>query len=337
MRVVVTGGAGFLGSHLCVRLLADGNEVIAVDDLSTGHAANVEHLLSDGRFALVQADVSRWEYVTELPRADWILHLASPASPVAYREMPIHTLRAGSLGTFAMLEHAVRDGANFLLASTSEVYGDPLVHPQPESYWGNVNPVGWRSCYDEAKRFAEALTMAYVWERGVDARIARIFNTFGPRMRLDDGRPMTTFAVAALTGTPIPVQGDGLQTRSFCYVGDTVEALVRLMTLGDEYPTNIGATRETTILEIAQLVQAAVQDSAGCTSRIEFVERVEDDPQRRRPDTARAREMLGWEPVVSLEEGIRRTVGWVREELRLGREGRSSRSSALLRRGCSAG
>ncbi|HEU5002980.1 MAG TPA: UDP-glucuronic acid decarboxylase family protein [Actinomycetota bacterium] len=308
MRVLVAGGAGFLGSHLCERLIAEGNEVLCFDTLLTGSLDNLTSLRGEPRFAFEQIDVTqRLEVSGPL---EWIMHLASPASPVDYFGHPIHTLKLGSLATFNCLGLARATGAGFFLASTSEVYGDPLVHPQPESYWGNVNPVGVRSVYDEAKRFAEAATMAYHREHAVPVRIARIFNTYGPRMRRNDGRAIPAFISQALTGQPMTVHGDGSQTRSLCYVDDTIEGFIRL--LGSERasgrPVNIGNPEEVTVLQLAERVRSA----AGSGSEIVFRERPLDDPQRRCPDPGLARELLGWTPAIPLARGIERTLEWAR-------------------------
>jgi dTDP-glucose 4,6-dehydratase len=308
-RVVVTGGAGFVGSWLCERLLADGAEVVCVDSLVTGARDNVRHLEErpprSRAFTFVEADVCEpLPDVVESGPVDAVLHLASIASPVHYQRLPIETLRSGSVGTIAVLELAQRHGARFLLASTSEVYGDPEVHPQPESYWGHVNPVGPRSVYDESKRFAEAITMAYRRDRGVDTAIARIFNTYGPRMALDDGRVVPAFVTQALAGEPLTVFGEGTQTRSLCWVEDTVDGLVRLARSAEPGPVNVGGDRETTMLELAELVRALV----GSHSAIRFLDLPEDDPKVRRPDCTLARELLGWEPTVALQEGLRRTI-----------------------------
>jgi dTDP-glucose 4,6-dehydratase len=307
-RVVVTGGAGFIGSHLCERLLADGAEVVCVDNLMTGRRENVEHLLGE-RFLLLEQNVS--DGVAVDGPVDAVLHLASPASPVDYLRLPIQTLKVGALGTHNALGLAKAKDARFLLASTSEVYGDPLVHPQSESYWGNVNPIGPRGVYDEAKRYAEALTMAYHRAHGLRTRIARIFNTMGERMRPDDGRAVPTFVAQALRGEPLTVHGDGTQTRSVGYVSDLVEGIVRLIDSDVSEPVNLGNPNEVTVLELARTVARVV----GVEPEIRFGPRPEDDPTVRRPDITRARELLGWEPVVGLEEGLTRTVAWFRERL----------------------
>ena len=306
MRVLVTGAAGFLGSHLCDRLLAQGYRVVGMDNFLTGNSANVAHLRSHPDFQLVLHDVTN--FIELEGPLDAVLHFASPASPVDYLEHPIPTLKVGSLGTHKALGLAKAKGARFLLASTSEVYGDPLVHPQPESYWGNVNPVGPRGVYDEAKRFAEALTMAYHRYHGLDTRIVRIFNTYGPRMRPHDGRVVSNFIVQALHGEPLTVYGDGSQTRSFCYVDDLVTGIVLLFERGDADPTNLGNPHEFTVRELAALVLKLTG------SRSEIVERPlpVDDPRVRQPDIARVRETLGWEPKVGLEEGLRRTIDYFR-------------------------
>ncbi len=306
MRVLITGAAGFLGSHLVDRFLEGGHDVVGLDNFVTGSPDNVAHLADHDRFRLIEHDISRpVELEGEL---DGILHFASPASPVDYLEMPIQTLKVGSLGTHNCLGIAKSKGARFLLASTSEVYGDPQVHPQPESYWGHVNPIGIRGCYDEAKRFAEAMTMAYHRAHGIDTRIVRIFNTYGPRMRAGDGRVVSNFIVQALRGDPITVYGDGSQTRSFCYVSDEVEGIYRLFMSDHTEPTNIGNPGEFTIRELAEIVVEEV----GGESRVEFLPLPQDDPKVRRPDISSARERLGWEPTVDLREGLRRTVPWLR-------------------------
>ena len=305
-RTVVTGGAGFLGSHLCEQLLKRGHEVVALDNFLTGTPENVEHLLEVDGFRLVKADVTEYVHVTG--PVDNVLHFASPASPVDYLELPIETMKVGSLGTLHALGLAKEKGSRFLLASTSETYGDPQVHPQPESYWGHVNPVGPRGVYDEAKRFAEALTMAYRRAHGVDTAIVRIFNTFGPRMRPNDGRAIPTFIRQALAGEPLTVAGDGSQTRSVCYVDDLVTGLMALLASDLPGPVNIGNPHELSMLELAQ----RIVDLTGSTSGIEFVERPVDDPTVRRPDITLAQQALGWEPVVDVDEGLRRTIAWFR-------------------------
>ncbi|MBN1355700.1 SDR family oxidoreductase [bacterium] len=301
MRILVTGGAGFLGSHLCERLLAEGHEVIAMDNLITGDVANIEQIRNDG-FLFIKQDVTNYIYIDG--PLDAILHFASPASPVDYLELPIQTLKVGSLGTHKALGLAKAKKARFLLASTSEVYGDPLIHPQKESYWGNVNPVGPRGVYDEAKRFAEALTMAYHRYHGVDTRIVRIFNTYGPRMRINDGRVVPTFIAQALEGNPLTVFGDGTQTRSFCYVDDLIEGIYRLLMSDCHDPVNIGNPSEMTILDFAGIILKLV----GRPEEILFKPLPVDDPKVRQPDISRAKELLSWEPVISLETGLKRTI-----------------------------
>jgi dTDP-glucose 4,6-dehydratase len=305
-RAVVTGGARFLGSHLCERLLRDGYQVVCLDNLCTGSAANVAHLPERGPFRLVRADVT--DRVPVVGDVDVVLHFASPASPVDYLRMPVETLRVGSAGTLHALDLAREKQARFLLASTSETYGDPQVHPQPESYWGHVNPVGPRGVYDEAKRFAEAATMAYRRSRGVDTAIVRIFNTHGPRMRPDDGRAVPTFVRQALAGEPLTVAGDGRQTRSIQYVDDLVEGCMRLLGSTLAGPVNIGNPQEVSITELAALVL----ELTGAPGPVVQVPRPEDDPTVRRPDIALARAELGWTPRVDLAGGLRRTIDWFR-------------------------
>ncbi|HEY6934035.1 MAG TPA: UDP-glucuronic acid decarboxylase family protein [Marmoricola sp.] len=307
MRIVVTGGAGFLGSHLCTRLVADGHDVLCLDNFLTGLPRNVEHLLGHDRFRLVKADVTDYVHVTG--EVDLVLHFASPASPIDYLELPIETMKVGSVGTLHALGLAKERGARFVLASTSEAYGDPQVHPQSEDYWGHVNPVGPRGVYDEAKRFGEALTMAYRRTHGVDTGIVRIFNTFGPRMRPNDGRAIPNFIRQALNGDPITVAGDGKQTRSVCYVDDLIEGILRFALTDHPGPMNIGNPSEISMLELAEWIR----DLVGSQSEISFIERPTDDPAVRRPDITLARETLGWKPVVDVEEGLRRTIDWFRE------------------------
>ena len=307
LRAVVTGGAGFLGSHLGDRLVESGYDVLCVDNLLTGSRANVAGLVDRDCFRLVETDVS--EGITVPGPVDAVLHFASPASPADYLRLPIETMQAGSAGTLHALELAREKGARFVLASTSETYGDPLVHPQPETYWGNVNPVGPRAVYDEAKRFAEALTMAYRRTHQVDTGIVRIFNTYGPRMRPDDGRVVPAFITQALRGEPMTVAGDGGQTRSLCYVGDLVEGVMRMLRCRHPGPVNIGSPEELTVLQLAGVVSELTGSDAGIT----FVPLPADDPTLRRPDIAVARSALGWEPHVDLREGLRCTIAWFRQ------------------------
>jgi dTDP-glucose 4,6-dehydratase len=306
MRILITGAAGFLGSHLCDRFLADGHTVVGLDNFLTGHPDNIAHLMGHERFSFIRHNISEYAYVAG--ELDGVLHFASPASPVDYLEMPIQTLKVGSLGTHNALGLALAKGARFLLASTSEVYGDPLVHPQPEGYWGNVNPIGPRGCYDEAKRFAEAMTMAYHRAHGVDTRIVRIFNTYGPRMRPGDGRVVSNFIVQALQGEPLTVYGDGSQTRSFCYVADEVEGIHRLFMSDEHQPVNIGNPNEFTVRQLAELVV----ELTGSSSPIKSLPLPTDDPKVRQPDIARARALFGWEPTVQLREGLERTIEYFR-------------------------
>ncbi|VTT98029.1 nad-dependent epimerase dehydratase : NAD-dependent epimerase/dehydratase OS=Rhodothermus marinus (strain ATCC 43812 / DSM 4252 / R-10) GN=Rmar_1858 PE=4 SV=1: Epimerase [Gemmataceae bacterium] len=312
MRTLITGGAGFIGSHLCDRFLAEGHEVVAVDNFITGTPENIAHLLGNPRFKLIGHDISNPLKVKE--KIDNVLHFASPASPVDYLEHPIQTLKVGSLGTHNALGLAKAHGARYLLASTSEVYGDPLEHPQQENYWGNVNPVGVRGVYDEAKRFSESMTMAYHRVHGVSTHIVRIFNTYGERMRLNDGRVLPNFMYQALTGQPITVYGDGKQTRSFQYVSDLVEGVVRLLATDDPNPVNIGNPAEITILQFAEEVKAL----AGADSRIVFRPLPQDDPKVRQPDITRARALLGWEPKVGRAEGLKRTMDYFRAKVKKG-------------------
>ena len=313
MRILITGGAGFIGSHLCDYLLQRGHEVLAMDNLSTGSTANIAHLAGNDCFQFIKHNVT--EYIFVEGPIDAVMHLASLPSPVDYLNYPIQTLKVGALGTHKALGLAKAKGARFLLASTSEVYGDPLVHPQPEDYWGNVNPVGPRGVYDESKRFAEALAMAYHRYHGVETRIVRIFNTYGPRMRLDDGRVVPNFIRQAILGEPLTVYDEGTRTRSFCYVSDLVEGMVRLLMSDEVYPVNLGNPCEMTILEFAK----KVLEVTGSSSTIDFIqpkdERTKDDPMVRQPDISKARRVLGWEPVVPLEEGLARTIEWFRTRL----------------------
>jgi len=307
-RAVVTGGAGFLGSHICERLLSDGWQVVCLDNFLTGTPRNIEHLVSNPDFRMVRANVT--DYVHVGGDVDVIYHFASPASPIDYLQLPIQTMKVGSIGTLHMLGMAKEKQARFVLASTSEAYGDPEVHPQPESYWGNVNPVGPRGVYDEAKRFAEALTMAYRRYHDVDTGIVRIFNTHGPRLRVNDGRAIPTFIKQALKNEPMTIAGDGTQTRSIQYVDDLVEGVVRMAAAAHSGPINIGTPHEVSMLELADTVKRLCASS----SDIRFIERPEDDPEVRQPDIALAREVLGWEPVVPFEEGLKRTIAWFREQ-----------------------
>ncbi len=306
-RTLITGGAGFLGSHLCDRFVAEGHEVVCMDNFVTGSPDNVAHLVGHERFELVRHDVSNYVYVAG--ELDYILHFASPASPIDYLKLPIQTLKVGALGTHNLLGLTKAKGARFLLASTSEVYGDPEVHPQRETYWGNVNPVGFRGVYDEAKRFAEAITMAYHRYHGVETRIVRIFNTYGPRMRLDDGRALPAFMGQALRGEPITVFGDGSQTRSFQYVDDLVEGIHRLLLSGETEPVNVGNPDEVSIKAFAEEVVALT----GSASTITYEPLPADDPQVRQPDITRAREVLGWSPRVDRADGLRRTLDYFRQ------------------------
>ncbi|EJF11287.1 MULTISPECIES: UDP-glucuronic acid decarboxylase family protein [Pontibacter] len=310
-RVLVTGGAGFLGSHLCDRFIAEGYHVIAMDNLITGNLENIEHLFKLEQFEFYHHDVSKFVHVPG--ELDYILHFASPASPIDYLKIPIQTLKVGSLGTHNLLGLAKAKGARMLIASTSEVYGDPLVHPQNEDYWGNVNPVGPRGCYDEAKRFQEAMTMAYHMHHGLETRIVRIFNTYGPRMRLDDGRVLPAFLSQALRGEPLSIFGDGSQTRSFCYVDDLVEGIYRLLLSDYPYPVNVGNPSEITIRQFAEEICRLT----GAELNIEYQPLPTDDPQKRQPDISKAKEVLGWEPKVDRAEGLQRTLEYFKEKVKL--------------------
>ena len=314
MRVLITGAAGFIGSHLCERFLNEGHEVIGLDNFITGRPENIAHLFENPNFTFIRYDVTNFLYVEG--KVDLVLHFACPASPVDYMNHPIHTMKVNSVGTLNTLGLAKEKGSRYVFASSSEVYGNPEVHPQPETYWGKVNPIGPRSVYDEAKRFSEALTMAYHRQHGLDVRIVRIFNTYGPRMRRDDGRVIPTFITQALRGEDLTVHGDGTQTRSFCYVDDLVEGIYRVaVTEGLEGEVfNLGNPEEHTILDLAKMVIEITKSSSG----IKFVERRKDDPDRRKPDITKAKKLLGWEPKVSLREGLERTVEWFRRTLRGG-------------------
>jgi len=308
-RILITGGAGFIGSHLCDYLLLKGHHVLCMDNFITGDIKNIEHI-RDEKFLFVKHDVTNYIYVEG--KLDYILHFASPASPIDYLNHPIQTLKVGSLGTHKALGLAKEKNAVFVLASTSEVYGDPLVHPQKENYWGNVNPIGPRGVYDEAKRFAEAITMAYHTYHGLKTRIVRIFNTFGPRMRINDGRAVPTFISQALNGEDITVFGDGSQTRSFCYVSDLVEGIYRLMMSDESEPVNIGNPNEMTVLQLAERILKKTDNK----SKIIFKPLPVDDPKQRRPDISKAKKLLKWEPIVSLEEGLDRTIEYFKEKLK---------------------
>ncbi len=314
MRVLITGAAGFIGSHLCERFLNEGHEVIGLDNFITGRPENIAHLFENPNFTFIRYDVTNFLYVEG--KVDLVLHFACPASPVDYMNHPIHTMKVNSVGTLNTLGLAKEKGSRYVFASSSEVYGNPEVHPQPETYWGKVNPIGPRSVYDEAKRFSEALTMAYHRQHGLDVRIVRIFNTYGPRMRRDDGRVIPTFIIQALRGEDLTVHGDGTQTRSFCYVDDLVEGIYRVaVTEGLEGEVfNLGNPEEHTILDLAKMVIEITKSSSG----IKFVERRKDDPDRRKPDITKAKKLLGWEPKVNLREGLERTVEWFRRTLRGG-------------------
>jgi dTDP-glucose 4,6-dehydratase len=318
MRILITGAAGFLGSHLCARLLKDGHHVIGMDNFVTGSPENLAHLSGDPDFQFIRHDVSDFIFVPG--KIDAVMHFASPASPnpaspYGYTNLPIQTMKAGALGTHNTLGVAHAHGARYLLASTSEIYGDPLVHPQPETYWGHVDPIGVRSVYDEAKRFAEALTMAYHRYHGVNSRIIRIFNTYGPHMRLDDGRVVPNFIQQALRHEPLTVYGDGLQTRSFCYVSDLIDGIVRLLYSEEHDPVNIGNPQETNMLEFAQTINEIAGNPSGII--LKPASRLGDDPQRRRPDITRAKQILEWTPKITLQEGIRLTIPYFKEKMGL--------------------
>ncbi len=318
MRVVISGAAGFLGSHLCDRLLAEGHEVVGMDNFITGNPDNIAHLAGNARFSFIRADVSNYIFIAG--KVDAVMHFASPASPnknspLGYVNLPIQTMKAGALGTHNTLGVAKAHNARYLLASTSEIYGDPLEHPQQENYWGHVNPIGERSVYDEAKRFAEALTMAYHRFHGLNTSIVRIFNTFGPRMDINDGRVVPNFIKQALSGEPLTVYGDGSQTRSFCYVSDLIEGIYCLLTSDVHEPVNIGNPVETSILAFAETINRITGNQAGIIFKEN--QRTEGDPQRRRPDISRAKEWLNWSPVISLDEGIEKTIPYFKQQLGL--------------------
>ena len=311
MRVLITGGAGFLGSHLCDLFLSKGHQVIAMDNLITGDIRNIEHLAGNDSFHFIKQDVTEYIYISD--PLDAVLHFASPASPVDFKPFPIKILKVGALGTHKTLGLCRAKGARFLLASTSEAYGDPLVHPQREDYWGNVNPIGPRGCYDEAKRFAEAMTMAYHRQHGLNTHIVRIFNTYGPRMRIDDGRVVPNFVSQALRGEPLTVYGDGSQTRSFCYYSDLIDGIYRLLRSDFAEPVNIGNPSETTILDFATMINEMTGNKAG----IVFEPLPKNDPKLRRPDITRARELLGWEPTVDVVTGMEKTIAYFRQRMGL--------------------
>jgi len=309
MNILITGGAGFIGSHLCRKLLEEGKRVICVDNFITGFRKNIEELETNKNFKLIEADISNPLYIKE--DLDWVLHFASLASPKYYLNYPIKTLKSGLLGTYNCLGIAKEKAAKFFLASTSEVYGDPLIHPQTEEYWGNVNSIGVRSCYDESKRGAEAITYAYMRQHNLDVRVVRIFNTFGPNMHPDDGRVVSNFIVQALKGQDITIYGDGAQTRSFCYVDDLVEGIVKMMSLDYKLPLNLGNPVEFKVIELANLVLKLT----GSKSKIKNLPLPEDDPKQRQPDISKVKKMLGWQPQISLEEGLRRTIDYFRERI----------------------
>lgn len=311
MRVLITGAAGFLASHLCDRFMQEGFEVLGMDNMLTGNLKNIEHLFKEKNFTFYHYDVTKFVHIPG--NVDFILHFASPASPLDYLKMPIQTLKVGALGTHNLLGLAKAKGARILVASTSEVYGDPLVHPQAEDYWGNVNPIGPRGVYDEAKRFMESMTMAYHNFHGVDTRIARIFNTFGSRMRLDDGRAIPAFITQALTNKPVTIFGNGHQTRSFCYIDDMIEGIYNLLFADYALPVNIGDPEEVPLLQIAK----EIKELAGSESEIVFKEKVPDDPQQRQPDISKAKSLLGWKPKVERREGLSRTIAYFKENIQL--------------------
>ncbi len=310
MRILITGGAGFLGSHLTDRFLSEGHEVIVLDNLITGNLRNIDHHFGNERFQFIKHDVTNYIHVPG--PLDVVMHFASPASPIDFDRIPIQILKVNSLGAHNALGLALNKGARFFLASTSEVYGDPLVHPQPETYWGNVNPIGIRGVYDESKRFAESITMAYHRAHGLDTRIVRIFNTYGPRMRLDDGRVIPNFISQALRGEPLTIYGDGLQTRSFTFVEDEVEGFHRLLMSDEVFPVNIGNTVETTMVELAEMVNRLTGNKAGVIFQ---PLPHKDDPKKRKPDITRARSILGWEPKIMLEQGLLPTIAWFRRQM----------------------
>lgn len=308
-RILITGGAGFIGSHLCDRLVKKGSKVICLDNLITGNLKNIEHLLRNKNFQFLEHNITK--YIDVKGKLDFVLHFASPASPIDYLKFPIQTLKVGSLGTHNALGLAKEKKAKFLFASTSEIYGDPLVHPQSESYWGNVNCIGIRGCYDESKRFAEAITVAYHRVHKIDIQIARIFNTYGPRMRMNDGRVVPNFIFQALNNQVLTVYGKGTQTRSFCYIDDLIEGIIRLMDSDINQPINLGNPQEFTILELAKLVIRLT----GTKSKIVFKPLPEDDPRKRQPDITRAKKILKWKPKIELEEGLKKTIEWFRQNI----------------------
>jgi dTDP-glucose 4,6-dehydratase len=316
MKILITGAAGFLGSHLCDRLIGEGHSIIGVDNFVTGNRENISHLINNKSFSFIRHDVT--QPLTVKDKLDAVLHFASPASPnpkspFGYPNLPVETLKAGSLGTFNTLDLALKNGARFLFASTSEIYGDPLEHPQKESYWGHVDPIGLRSMYDEAKRFSEAAIMAYFRSKESDTRIVRIFNTYGPRMRLDDGRVVPNFIHQALKCEPLTIYGDGKQSRSFCFVDDLVDGIYRLLLSNEHLPVNIGNPTETTILDFAKMINLLTGNMAGLTFQPE--NRLGNDPERRKPDITRAQSLLGWEPKVDLENGLNRTIAYFKEKI----------------------